>query len=600
MELDLLNLLLVLVAALAGGRVAERYGYPAVLGEILVGILLGPPVLGLVGPAVALRVLAELGVLLMMLYIGMELDPRELGRVSRPGLLAALGGFVLPFVMGWGAALAFGLGPLAALFIALALGATSLATKSRILIDLGILDTRIAHVMIAGSVMSDTLALFALTAVLGIVASGLVGAGSLVVVVVEVAVFFGVAWAVGMIALPALYRWMLRRGVTGRTVNVLLMVIVAVAFGELARFAGLHAIVGSFVAGLVLREAIASRRLAFELTEVVRDISLGFLAPVFFVTTGFLVALEVFQTDLGLLVVVIVVATLGRILGTVLFYLPSGHGWREGLVVGAGMNGRGAVEIVIAGVGLEAGVIPADVFSILVFMAIATTATAPVLLKLGIRWLDSRGELDRARDRRNRVVIVGAGPLARIFAHRLGVRYPVTLIDRNAANVQEAELEGLHAVHGDALEAEVAREAGVPLAHTLLALTPNASVNVLAAQRAREQFMVPDVRAVLTHEEQGALFRVLESFGGRPAFAIPLDVAALDRRLAEQTMAGRSHDLGILDFHAVRELESEHVLPLVVIGDEDVRLFSSWQELRPDDRVVVLEAHENDFGGRIG
>ena len=588
MELDLLNLALVLMAALAGGRLASRYGYPPVLGEILIGIVLGPPLLGWASETAALQVLAELGVLLMMLYIGMELDPRELGRVSRTGLLAAIGSFVAPAALGWAASVAFGLDPLAALFVALALGATSLATKSRILIDLGILDTRIAHVMVAGSVMSDTLALFAITAVLGVIGAGIAGAGSLVVAVVQVALFFGLAWLIGFGALPALYRWMLRRGATGRTFNVLLVIIVAVLFGELARRAGLHPIIGTFVAGLILREAIASRRLAYELSEVVRDVSLGFLAPIFFVTTGFLVALEVFQTDLGFLLVVIVVATVGRILGTALAYLPSGHGWREGAVVGAGMNGRGAVEIVIAGIGLEAGIISSGVFSILVLMALVTTASAPVLLKLGVGWLVRRDELEHARDRRRGIVIAGAGPLARLFGHQLAGDHQVTLVDRNAANVQEAELEGLHALHGDALEAAVLREAGVLRAQAVLAATPNALVNVLVAQRAREDFVVPDVRAALTHEDQGGLFDVLESFGGRPLFASPVDVAGVDRILAERAMEGRPNGLEIVASEEVDDLEPAGVLPLAVRGREGTTLFDGWQELRPDDRVVVL------------
>src|SRR5690606_10550361 len=115
MELSLLNLLLVLLAAWAGGAIAQRIGYPAVLGELMIGIVLGPAMLGLLGDHSwvnqwlgveggydALNVLAQLGVLLLMLYIGMEIDPKELGKASWGGFLAAIGGFATPFVMGWG------------------------------------------------------------------------------------------------------------------------------------------------------------------------------------------------------------------------------------------------------------------------------------------------------------------------------------------------------------------------------------------------------------------------------------------------------------------------------------------------------------------
>lgn len=588
MELDLLHLLLVLVAALAGGRIAAVYGLPPVLGEILVGILLGPPLLGWLVETVALQVLADLGVLLMMVYIGMELDPRELGRVSRSGLLAAVGSFVVPFALGWIVAAWFGLPLLTSLFVALALGVTSLATKSRVLIDLGILDTRIAHVMVAGAVMSDTLALLVLTGVLGVAGAGLLGAGTLAFAAVKVALFFGAAWWLGMTVLPAFYRWMRRRGATGRTSHVLLVVILAVAFSLMSELAGLHAIIGAFVAGLVLRESIASHKLAFTLTEVVRDVSIGFLAPIFFVTAGFQVSLDVFGTDLGLLLAIVSVAIVGRILGTAIFYLPSGHGWREGLTVGAGMNGRGAVEIVLAGIGLEAGVLPTDVFSILVFMAIATTATAPVFLKAGVAWLERRGELSPKTERRAGIVIVGAGPLARILARQLRDAHPVTLVDTDAANVQEAELEGLRALVGDPLESDVLRVAGIESAGTLLALTPNALVNVLAAQRAKEQFVVADVRSALTDETQGGLFHVLETFGGRPAFAFPVDVAALDARLAARAMEGLPEDLTILTAEDIGRLEPEGVLPLVVRSGDGTSLFVDWRDLEPGDEVVAL------------
>ncbi len=110
-------------------------------------------------------------------------------------------------------------------------------------------------------------------------------------------------------------------------------------------------------------------------------------------TAGFEVSFGALSESLGLLIAVIALATIGKIVGTVLAYLPSGNGWREGLVIGAGMNGRGAVEIVIAGIGLEAGIISPEIFSILVVMAIATTATVPVLLTWGVRWLSSTGHL---------------------------------------------------------------------------------------------------------------------------------------------------------------------------------------------------------------
>ena len=133
-----------LAAALAGGALAKRLGYPSILGELLAGILLGPPLLGVLGTDDGLAVLGEFGVLLMMLYIGIHIDLSDLRRASRAGLLAAAGGFLVPAGLGLTVTLAMGHSVPAALFVALAMGVTSLATKSRILIDLKLLDTRIS------------------------------------------------------------------------------------------------------------------------------------------------------------------------------------------------------------------------------------------------------------------------------------------------------------------------------------------------------------------------------------------------------------------------------------------------------------------------
>lgn len=136
MELSILNLLLVLFVAWIGGQIAARLGYPSVLGELIAGIIFGPPLLGILYGSEAINVLAELGVLMMMLYIGMEIDPRELGKASKGGVLAALGGFIVPFALGMWIVVASNGTTIAGVFVGMAMGVTSLATKSRILVDL--------------------------------------------------------------------------------------------------------------------------------------------------------------------------------------------------------------------------------------------------------------------------------------------------------------------------------------------------------------------------------------------------------------------------------------------------------------------------------
>ena len=587
----LFQLVLVLLAAWAAGNLISRLGYPAVLGEIGVGILLGPPLLGLLRPVDGLHVVAELGVILMMLYIGLEIDPREVGRASRVGLLAAIGGFVVPFVMGYGAVILMGGNAWEAVFVAMATGVTSLATKSRILLDLRVLDTRIAHVMMAGALLADTLSLIVFAGLFGVWTAGSLELATLGPVLGGIAIFIAGAWVVGAYGLPRLYRFLERRGLTGRTFHLTLALVIGLSFAEGAELAGLHGILGAFVAGMFLRESYRARRLSHRVTEAIGDVSVGFLAPVFFVTAGYAVTFSVFREQLGLLLVIVAVATVGKILGTVLFYLPSGYGWREGMVVGFGMNGRGAVEIIIAGIGLDLGIIGPEIFSILVFMAIFTTASVPVLLKWGVGWLERRDELVRADDSSKPVLVVGAGSLARRVARQLSAGRAVRLIDLNAANVAAARAEGLDVIQGDALDGATLRSAGAEDCGTVLAITPNPAVNALVAQRAREDFLVPTVRAMLKPDSDGGLFDVLAASGASPLCGAPFDFVRWEgvaRRsgpeLVELAPAEARERVGEVD----PDVGARDLLPLLVRRGSVVRLYAGVDKLQEGDRVLAI------------
>ena len=534
MELSLLNLLAVLLAAWIAGSLVARIGYPAIFGELLVGIILGPPLLGILHGGEALSVLAEVGVLLMMLYIGMEIDPKELFKASWGGFLAAIGGFITPFALTYFAVtLLFDGSTMSGLFVGIAAGVTSLATKSRILADLKLLDTRIAHVMMAGALIADSLSLVVFAAIISLVDVGTLEAGRLMIVGIEVVLFFVATIFMGLKVFPILWKQLAKWGLTSRTFYATFLLLITILFAELAELAGLHAILGAFLAGLFIREGVGvERRLAGELTELVRDMSIGFLAPIFFVIAGFSVSLDIFVTSLPLLLTVIVVATIGKIFGTAAFYLVSGNGWREGLTIGAGMNGRGAVEIIIAEIALTAGIINQEIFSVLVFMAIFTTATVPVFLKWGTDWLQSRGELQRSTDNRQGVLILGAGPTARAIATALmSSSQSVWLIDRNMDHCNAAKAQGLNVLYGDALSEEDLQDANISQSRWFLALTTNTETNILVAQLARNVFEVPKVFVLLTRSEQGSLLNLLSEIGAYPIHTHDLNIHEWDKNL---------------------------------------------------------------------
>ncbi|MFO7947986.1 MAG: cation:proton antiporter [Armatimonadota bacterium] len=592
MEFHIENLLLVLLAAWGAGQLARRVGYPPVLGELIAGLLLGPPLLGWIHGSEALAVLAEVGVLLMMLYIGMEIHPEELFKASWPGILAAFGGFVTPFVLAYFVVLWLGGTVMAGLFVGIAVGVTSLATKSRILVDLKLLNTRVAHVLMAGALFSDTAALVVFAGMMGLVDVGTLQLGTLLVVAGKALAFFVITGLVGWKLFPYVTTRMHKAGITNRTLNATLILLVALLFAAMAEMAGLHAILGAFIAGLFLREGMLQRRLLSDINNLVHDVSIGFLAPIFFVTAGFEVTFDVFQTDLALLIWVLVVAIVGKVVGTALFYLPSGHGWREGLTIGAGMNGRGAVEIIIAGIGLQMGIIDNTIFSILVFMAIFTTATVPMLLTWSVRWLRSRGELVASGEGREGIVIVGAGPTSQLLAQQLADIEDVTMVDANREHCQQAREMGFDAICGDAQKQEVQQEAGVGNAKALIAMTTNAEINIIAAQIAFLVFDVDEIFVMIDERTTEGMKTILNDIGALPMCALPVDMVEWDYRI--------SHGLAEVVERKVEEPTSlrafvdcndeREILPLIIRRDGEVTFPCSAVSLKRGDEVIALES----------
>jgi Kef-type K+ transport system membrane component KefB len=402
-EFDILNLLLVLTLAWIFGAITEHIGYPAMLGELVAGIVFGPAILGLLEPSAALSIFAELGVFLLMVYVGMEVDIDDLFDLGPQALVIAVGAFIIPFGLGYGLGILTVGSVEGALFLALAMAATSLATKSRILVDLDVLDTRIASLLLGGALVSDVSVLVVFTVVLGYIQAGTVTALSIGTILGKALLFFAVTLFIGRRFLPHVWNQLeglfSRYGFADQTTAFTVALFVALLFGELAHLAGLHVIIGGFMAGLFLRQAELQASLYDHMHNVINDLAIGFFAPIFFVTVGFKITLDVFTQNLGLLALVVAIAFLGKIAGSWLFSLPTSVSSREGIVIGFGMNGRGTVEIIIATIALSAGIIDQALFSILVFLAMFTTTMCAVTVKWGIDWLDSAGELVYIRDK---------------------------------------------------------------------------------------------------------------------------------------------------------------------------------------------------------
>ncbi len=370
----LVALFVVLLAAKLGDELFKRIGQPALVGEILAGVIIGPSVLALVEPDETLEVFAELGVVFLLFWVGLETrlsDMRDVGPAAvRVGGL----GVVVPFAAGYGVGVVLGESGETSVFLGAALVATSVGITSAVLIELQALATTAARTILGAAVIDDILAMVLLAVAVGVADQGGVDVTSIGVVIV-LALGFVVFVAVGGTRLVA--RWPDVFHAPRFSESPLLpAVILCLGLAAFAAQIGLAAIIGAFLAGMVVAET--KDRHDFE--EEVAPLY-AFFPPFFFVYIGLEVDLGAF-TDagtLGLLVAITVLAFATKFGAA--WIAARSMGAREAVVVGLGMVPRGEVGIIVAGIGATAGVIEPDLFAVIVGMSIATTLLIPPLLR---------------------------------------------------------------------------------------------------------------------------------------------------------------------------------------------------------------------------
>ena len=370
----LLVLAAVLVATKLGGELVRRARQPAVLGELLAGVLLGGSVLGVLDPnEPVMHMLSELGVLVLLFAVGLETDLRSLRRVGVMALSVGAVGIILPFAGGFGVARALGAAPMTSLVIAAALTATSIGISARVLGDLGRLQDDEGQVVLGAAVFDDVIGLVILAVVGSVVAGEVITAGS-----VTRTALVAIGFVVGAIVLGTLFMRPLMAAVArvgdDGAVGVLALGFAFVTAALAAR-AGSAMIIGAFAAGLVLH-ATPQRHEIEKWTTSVGHV----LVPVFFASVGAEVDVRALMSPaaLGLGVALIVVAVVGKVAAG---YAPW---WFRGnkLLVGVAMVPRGEVGLIFAQMGVAAGVLVGAEFGAVILMVVVTTFITPPLLGL--------------------------------------------------------------------------------------------------------------------------------------------------------------------------------------------------------------------------
>ncbi len=372
----LVDLFVLFAAAKVAGELFEHVGQPAVVGELLAGIVVGPHVLGWAGAGEAgvLEVVAELGVIILLFTVGLETSVADLRAVGRPAIIVGFLGVTIPFAAG--AALMFGLGSDStdALFVSAAIVATSVGVTARVLRDLGAVQTTVARVVLGAAVVDDILAILVLAFVAGSAEGGLSTVG-IVVLLLEVIAFLSIVLVFGPRATRRLSAVVRIPGVPESP--FLVAVLLTLGLAALSEIIGLAALIGAFFAGLVFE---------FRREEVVTQIEPVYeiLVPFFFAITGSRLDPAVFADPavLGLASAVTAIAIVTKVGGG--FLGSMGLGRLRAVTIGVGMVPRGEVGLIVASLGLGLGLDP-QLFGVVIAMTVVTTVATPPLLAPLIR-----------------------------------------------------------------------------------------------------------------------------------------------------------------------------------------------------------------------
>ena len=398
--LVLLELAILLLVARGLGELMRRIQLPPVVGELLAGVLLGPSVFGWLLPSVQshifpksqiqsdlLSVVSWLGVLFLLVVTGLETDLNLIVRKGKTALVISLGGIIVPFTtglgLGWLLPDSFLANPserlIFSLFIATAMSISAVPVIAKVLMDLKLIRRDIGQVTLAAGMTDDTIGWILLSVVSGLASSGKFDFQTILHSVGGAVLFLGIAFTVGRFLVGWVLRWV-DDHIGGATASLSAVLIMAFGAAAFTHHLGIEAALGAFVTGILVGQ---SPRFSREAGLTLELITSGFLAPIFFATAGLkvdlrqLLAPQVFMVGL----IVLAIACFGKFTGAYIGSRVGGLSHWEGIAMGSGMNARGAMEIIVATIGVSLGVLNGPMYSIIVMVAIVTSLMAPPLLR---------------------------------------------------------------------------------------------------------------------------------------------------------------------------------------------------------------------------
>jgi Kef-type K+ transport system membrane component KefB len=413
--LFLAQIVLLLLVARLLGEVMQRIGQPAVMGQLLAGIVLGPSVLGAFWPEAEHAIFAagreqramveavsNLGILMLLLLTGMETDLKLVRRAGRAAASVSAAGIIVPFACGFalGQFLPEAMLPrpdqrlITSMFLGTALSVASVKIVAMVVRDMNFMRRKIGMTLVASAIIDDTVGWTIIAITSSLALHGTVSAASLARSVLGTALFLLASFTVARRLVFALIRWTNDTFVSEVPVVTAILIVMGV-MALTTHAIGIHTVLGAFVAGILIGESpILSRHIG----EQLRGLVVALFMPVFFSLAGLHADLSVLKNPQLILLTLglIAIASIGKFTGAFLGGAVSGLTRRESLALACGMNARGSTEVIVATIGLSLGVISQDLFTMIVTMAIATTLAMPPMLRWALARLPMHEE-ERAR-----------------------------------------------------------------------------------------------------------------------------------------------------------------------------------------------------------
>jgi Kef-type K+ transport system membrane component KefB/nucleotide-binding universal stress UspA family protein len=411
-------IILLLIVGRGLGEVLQRYGQPAIMGQLIGGILLGPSLFGLVWPSAQhlifstdpaqksmIDAVSQLGILLLLMLTGMETDLKLVRRVGAACFAISATGVLVPFVCGFALAqfLPASLLPkagehiVAGLFLGTALSISSVKIVAMVVREMNFMRRNLGQVIVSSAIIEDTIGWLIVAITFGIASSGHIELWPLTKTVVGVAAFMGFSFTIGRRIVFTLIRWANDWFKSEFAVITMILIIMG-TMALTTNLLGVHTVLGAFVSGILIGE---SPILSDHIESQLRGIITALFMPVFFGTAGLSANLTVLaDPQLALLTVgLVLIASIGKFSGAFAGGKATGFSWGESLAVGTAMNARGSTEVIVATIGLSMGVLSHNLFTMIVTMAVITTLAMPPMLRWSLRRLPMGAEEKQRVDR---------------------------------------------------------------------------------------------------------------------------------------------------------------------------------------------------------